>query len=200
MSSPAFSWKVDSLNDMNFHTMKYYSHYFLTIMFVIAGILLIIRFWEINDYSNREEVKNWLSRYIADGWWRKGGLNIAVSMTIITAAMGGFILVLYAVPKNFGSDTTANALYISSAAFFGIIIISLIWMIGYACIKVTEATFLRYVSQNVAYTSAIILKRAVKAKIDLGLVLVSALFLPLIYTMLKSILCKPSYLLLYFIC
>ena len=63
-------------------------------------------------------------------------------------------------------------------------------VIGYAFIRVTEASFIRYVSQNVAYTSMIILKRAVKAKLDLGLILLTALYMPLVYTMLEAMLCK----------
>jgi hypothetical protein len=43
------------------------------------------------------------------------------------------------------------------------------------------------VSQNVSYTSAIILKRAVKAKLDLGLLLMSCLYLPVLYNLIQAV-------------
>lgn len=48
----------------------------------------------------------------------------------------------------------------------------------------------RYVSQNVSYTSAIILKRAVKAKLDLGILLMTCLYLPVLYTLVQAVTCK----------
>jgi hypothetical protein len=43
------------------------------------------------------------------------------------------------------------------------------------------------VSQNVSYTSAIILKRAVKAKLDLGVLLMSCLYLPVLYNLIQAV-------------
>ena len=69
----------------------------------------------------------------------------------------------------------------------GACVVAVIWLIGYFGIRLTEAAFLRYVSQNVSYTSAIILKRAVKAKIDLGIVLVCVMYMPVLYTLMQSL-------------
>lgn len=170
--------------------MKFYAQYILVIFFVVLAVLLLLRFWEIHDYSNREEVKVWLNQYIADGWWRKGGLNVFVSIARASVGLLLTLLTFYAIANGFGPGTFPDSLYMSSLAFVGIIIIAVIWLFGYAFIRITEASFVRYVSQNVAYTSAIILKRAVKAKIDLGLLLLSSLFVPLLYTMLQAMLCK----------
>jgi predicted neutral ceramidase superfamily lipid hydrolase len=135
-------------------------------------------------------VKSWLSNYVADGWWRRGSLTILISLTKAIALLASAILILYAIPNNFGSGSIPSALYLSSMALVALVIITVLWAIGYASIKLTEASFLRYVSQNVAYTSAIILKRAVKAKVDIGLILLTALYIPLIYTMLQATICK----------
>ena len=43
-----------------------------------------------------------------------------------------------------------------------------------------------YVSQNVSYTSAIILKRAVKAKLDLALLLMVCLYTPVVYMLVQA--------------
>jgi hypothetical protein len=48
------------------------------------------------------------------------------------------------------------------------------------------------VSQNVSYTASIILKRAVKAKIDLGVLLMVCLYMPVVFTLVQSVTCKSS--------
>lgn len=169
--------------------MKFYSQYIFTIFFVVMALLFTIRFWEIHDYSNREEVKTWLNTYIADGWWRRGGLNIIMSISRALLALVLIILLLYAIPNNLGGGSIPNALYLSTIFFIGIVIIAVITLIGYYFIRITEASFTRYVSQNVAYTSAIILKRIVKAKIDIGLILLTSLYIPFLYFTLQAMLC-----------
>jgi Ran GTPase-activating protein (RanGAP) involved in mRNA processing and transport len=187
-TTPPPAWSVDALNDRNFHTMKFYSQFILTVFFVVMALLLTVRFWEIHDYSNREEVKTWLQTYIADGWWRRGGLNIIINLTRALIALLLIIFVLYAIPNNLGGGSIPNALYLSTIFFVGIVILTVICLIGYYFIRITESSFTRYVSQNVAYTSAIILKRVVKAKIDLGIILLTALYMPLLYYSLQAML------------
>lgn len=48
----------------------------------------------------------------------------------------------------------------------------------------------RYVSQNVSYTSAIILKRAVKAKLDLGILLMCCIYMPVLFNLVQAVTCK----------
>jgi len=48
----------------------------------------------------------------------------------------------------------------------------------------------RYVSQNVSYTSAIILKRAVKAKLDLGIMFMCLVYMPVLFTLVQSVTSK----------
>lgn len=154
------------------------------------AILFTIRFWEISDYSNRPEVTKWLHRYISDGWWRRGGLNVAISMAKGCIGMGICVLVIHSVSRNFASQSLSTGIVLGSIFYIGVVIVGTIWVLGYIGIKTTESAFVRYVSQNVAYTSAIILKRAVKAKIDLGIILMCSLYLPVVYTLLQSLLCK----------
>lgn len=47
-------------------------------------------------------------------------------------------------------------------------------------------------SQNVSYTSAIILKRAVKAKLDLGILLMCLVYMPVLFTLVQSVTSKSS--------
>lgn len=152
------------------------------------------RLWEIGDYSNRDEVKAWLDKYIADGWWRKGGFNIARTIAKALIIMMAVFLVMNAVANNFSQGTITNGLILSAIFVVMVSVVSIIWLIGFIGIRSTEAAFVRYVSQNVAYTSAIILKRAVKAKVDLGLVLMCSMYMPLVYTLLQSLLSKFLYL------
>lgn len=185
-----FEWSINLLNPHHWHTTKHFGHYFLTILFSIMAVAFTFRLWEISDYSNRDEVKAWLDKYIADGWWRKGGLHIAKVMAQGLAFMTLFFLVLNGIARNFSAYTITSGLILSAILSVIFAVIGFIWLIGFLGIRTTEAAFVRYVSQNVAYTSAIILKRAVKAKFDLGLILMCSMYMPLLYTLLQSLLCK----------
>ena len=66
------------------------------------------------------------------------------------------------------------------------------WLLGYMGIRMTEAAFLRYVSQNVSYTSQIILKRAVKSKMELGILLMTLMYMPVLYTLAQSVIGEES--------
>jgi hypothetical protein len=154
------------------------------------AVLFTIRFWEISDYSNRVEVTKWLHRYVSDGWWRRGGLGVAISMAKGCLFIGLCIVIINAVSRSFSADSIATGFVVGSVFYTGVVVVVTIWFLGYLAIRTTEKAFVRYVSQNVAYTSAIILKRAVKAKFDLGIMLVCALYVPVVYTLLQSMLCK----------
>jgi uncharacterized membrane protein YoaK (UPF0700 family) len=52
--------------------------------------------------------------------------------------------------------------------------------------------FVQYVSQNVNYTSAIILKRVLKSKVELAIGTVIFIFLPTIYTLFRSLMSTAS--------
>ena len=185
-----FSFSINVLDPHNWHTMKHYNHYFMTVVFTILAILFFLRFWEISDYSNRDEVKNWLDRYIADGWWRKGAYNIARVAAKSLLYLALFLLILNAIVRSFAQEMISNGLILSTMFVILVSATFMIWLCGYIGIKVTEAAFERYESQNVAYTSAIILKRAVKAKLDFGLIMICAMFIPFVYTILQGLLSK----------
>ena len=192
-NSAPTSFSAVALDDHYWHTMKLYSHYFLGLLFTVMAVLFTVRFWEISDFSNRPEVTKWLHKYISDGWWRRGGLNVAISMLKGVIGCGLLILVVNSISRGFSSESTSTGIVVGSVFYIGMIIVCVIWTLGYLGIKTTEAAFIRYVSQNVAYTSSIILKRAMKAKIDLGLMLMCAMFLPVTYTLLQSLLCEFFY-------
>jgi hypothetical protein len=155
--------------------------------------MLTIRFWEIYDYSNREEITKWLHEYVSDGWWRRGGLHIAIIMARACGILGIVLIVVNFLGEGLSGNPIADGLFVGTIFSVGTIVVLVIWLIGYIFIKFTEAAFVRYVSQNVAYTSAIILKRAIKAKIDLGIMLMFALYMPVLYTFLQSFLCECSF-------
>lgn len=185
-----FKWDINIVDQRNWHTIKFFSHYFLTIMFVGMSVLFLFRFWEITDYSDRNEVKKWLHKYIADGWWKRGGISFASSIAKGCIAIGLGILVLHSISRVFSAESLSNGLILTSSFAVFLSLTGIVWLCGYIGIKVTESAFVRFVSQNVAYTSVIILKRAVKAKFDLGLIFVISLYMPLLYTMLQSVLSK----------
>ena len=63
----------------------------------------------------------------------------------------------------------------------------IITMIGLFLMSFTNSAFQRYVSQNEAYTSIIILKKCIKAKVEIGLGLMLFLFVPVVYNLCQSL-------------
>lgn len=68
------------MDEKNWHAIKYFSHFFLGIFFTIFSILFLLKFWDIQDYSNKEDIVNILHRYVANGWWRRGNLSIGIAI------------------------------------------------------------------------------------------------------------------------
>lgn len=154
---------------------------------MVMAVLFTIRFWEISDYSNRAEVREWLKNYVADGWWRRGGLYVAKYMAqgYLTLALVCYIIWLIA--NQFGPRSLPEARIIGAALAAFASVVFIVWVLGFVGIKFTESAFERYVSQNVSYTSSIILKRVLKAKTDMGFVLMCLLYMPVVYTLLQSL-------------
>lgn len=188
-----FEWQVNLMDEQNFHSIKYYSHYFLGLFFVILSLLFTFRLWEISDYSNRDELKLWLYRYIADGWVKRGGFNILKSILFSILTLLLFILIFYATTKSFGNKTLFYGLLSSSIFVVGLSTVLTLWILFLLVNKAIEKSFTRYVSQNVAYTSMIILKRTIKAKIDIGIIFFCTLFIPVTYTTLKGMILQMDW-------
>ena len=54
-------------------------------------------------------------------------------------------------------------------------------------LRTVEKTFTRYVSQNVSYTSVMILKKVVKSKIEIGLCVMFLIFGPVLYNLTEAL-------------
>ena len=68
------------------------------------------------------------------------------------------------------------------AMFTLIITLIALWLMSFA-----NSAFQRYVSQNEAYTSIIILKKCIKAKVEIGLGLMLFLFVPVLYNLCQAL-------------
>jgi len=168
----------DFLDLRTWHAVKNYSHFFLSAVAVSMFFLFTLKFWEIKDYTDRVDIRRWLALNIADGWWRRGLAVFTWSMVKGLLFMSCFALFMFALARemNVNSTPTANMLGGGIAIFLSTV--GLIYTIGYIGMKAAESVFVRYVSQNVSYTSSIILKRVVKAKVDIGIMLMFIVYMP----------------------
>ena len=84
--------------------------------------------------------------------------------------MAMFALLLFATARQFQpANATPDARMYGGALGMLISIFVITWLLGSYGIRAAESSFVRYVSQNVSYTSMIILKRVIKAKVELGI-------------------------------
>lgn len=172
--------------ERNWHSIKSFSHFFLSALFAIVVVLLTLCVWEIRDYSDRKEIREWLREYIADGWWRRGLLKTITGLAKCCFAMLAFAFGLFAVARELNVNSLPEASMVGCSLAMIASILLAHWIIGYMGLRSAEVSFVRYVSQNVSYTSSIILKRVVKSKVDIGLTLMFAMYMPALYIFIKS--------------
>ena len=173
---------VDFLDEHNFQSYHYMGHFFLGGFFAIFAVLFLLRMWQIPDYTNRKAIRSWMKDYVADGWWKRGGLRVAVSVAKGLAG-GIFFLVCLHLVSTLGNVTNqVDPRIVGGILAISASVIVILWALGIYGIKLSEGAFARYVSQNVNYTSIIILKRVIKVKVELGIVFMLLLFLPVLYS------------------
>ena len=181
-----FSVEVDFITPQYWHAIGKFSHYFMGIGFYVLSYFFLLRLWEITDYTDRSVVRKWLKMYIADGWLRRGGLHIIISM--LKACIVMFILMygMYQISQQSSIDLPGPLVF--GTVFSTIAVtVTVIFLLSVVAIKAAEDSFLQYVSQNVNYTSTIILKRVIKSKVESCLCLIIFLYMPVLYTMMKSL-------------
>ncbi len=160
------------------HSTKHFSHYFLSALFVSVFFLFTLKFWEIKDYTDRREIREWLRWNIADGWWRRGLLVFTWAMVKALLFLGILALLLFAIARELNHNSTPTGYMVGGALSIFVCAVVAIYIIGYIGMRAVESVFVRYVSQNVSYTSSIILQRVIKAKIDIGIVLMFIVYMP----------------------
>lgn len=178
---------VDFISQRNWHAIKHFSHFFLGILFVIMAVLFTLRQWEIYDYTDRKETRMWLEKYIADGWWRRGGLSVALNMFRGAFCMSMFVFFMFALSRGFDVNALPEQRMTGSVVALCACVVFFIWLIGFVLLRATDAAFVRFVSQNVTYTSTVILKKVLKVKVEIGICLMFALFPPVLYNLVQSI-------------
>lgn len=172
---------VDITFDRNWHALKYFGQYFYGIMFGVMAVLFTLRFWEIHDYTDRDELRNWLRDYISDGWSRRGGLRFITSVLKACAATLSLAWLLFTAAREMNINAMPEPRMIGGGLALVAVTLFLLLLVGYPLFRAVEGAFTTYVSQNVAYSSTIILKRVLKAKTELGLCLMVALYSPMLY-------------------
>lgn len=215
LSSPLYSfldisYEVDFNTDRNWHAITNYSHFILGCGFFLLAILLTLKTWQIRDYTNREDVKQFIMDYIQDRWFLRGGVKILGFMIMACAVVVGVLASLYAISQQNDYNApppivlgTVGCVCLSAILgifflgtpihFFSFTFLPSLPLPAYFIRKAAEAVFVQYVSQNVNYTSAIILKRVVKSKVELAIVTVVLIFLPVIYTLFRSLMSMLSF-------
>lgn len=135
--------QVNIIDDRSWHALKHFTHYVLGIVFLFMAVAFTLYFWQISDYSNRSEIKVWLHRYISDGWWRRGGLNVAISMGKGLLVMAVVLLVVNAFATQIAQETVPESRVVGGFLAVGVCVVLVIWFVGYVFIRFTEAAFVR---------------------------------------------------------
>jgi Ran GTPase-activating protein (RanGAP) involved in mRNA processing and transport len=183
----SFTIEVDFVDEHNWHTISHVAHYMLGILFAGVFVVFTLKMWQILDWTDRSEVRTWLGRYIADGWWRKGGFMVAVNIFMSILAVLVAYYLIFAIAREVDINAIPEARVAGGVVVTVVCAVCTVWFIGYCGIRATEIAFIRYVSQNVSYTSVMVLKKAVKAKIEVGFSLMIVVFCPVLYNLTQSL-------------
>ena len=178
--------EVDFISARNWHSIQQFSHFFLSALFVVMVVFFTLGMWEIKDYTDRREIREWMREYIADGWWRRGLLRTVARLGMGCFAMLSFAFGLFAVARQLNVNSLPESAMVGCSLAIITSILATAWVVGYMALRSTEETFVRYVSQNVSYTSSIILKRVVKVKVNIGLIFMLILYMPALHIFMQS--------------
>jgi hypothetical protein len=159
--------------------------------FFVLSFFLLLNLWQIRDYTDRKEVRTWIGNYIADGWYRKGGLHIVFATAKACLAVTLVFAIMYMISQQ-GDYDVPDPIVFGTVFCICASVIAVIYIIAVVIIRSAEAAFVQYVSQNVNYTSTIILKRVIKSKVELATAIVILLFMPVLYNWGQSLMSKSS--------
>lgn len=134
---------IDITDDRIWHAVKQFSHYGLGILFLFMVVAFLSIFWQIHDYSNRDEVKRWLHKYISDGWWRRGGMNVALSTLKGIVILLAVFLAMNTLATQATPVAVPESRIIGSLVAMTVSVVFIIWFLGYWCIRFTESAFVR---------------------------------------------------------
>ena len=86
--------------------------------------------------------------------------------------------ILYVIARQFSSISFPSGTIVAGVFILSTCVVLLVTIFAMSMIRSAEAAFVRYVSQNVGYTSTMILKRVIKAKTEVGLAFMLIMYLP----------------------
>ena len=185
--TPVFYPNISFLSGRNWHTIQYYGHFFMGLFAVVMAGLFTFSFWELSDYTNRFEMERWLKLYATRKWWRVGGFNVMFAMMRGTLIMSLLVLFVYALCKQFVPKAVPETEMVGGAVALSLMMSLIVTLLALWLLWFANSAFKRYVSQNEAYTSIIILKKCVKVKVEIGLGILLCLFVPVLYTLCQAL-------------
>ena len=97
-----------------------------------------------------------------------------------------FMLTIYIVSRQFSPSSLPTGTAMLAAFTVGVCVVVVITLLSMSLIRSAEMAFTRYVSQNVGYTSTMILKRVVKAKVEIGLTFLMLMYIPALNIFVQS--------------
>ena len=112
--SPQFDIALSFISDRNWHSIKYLSHYFLGLFFVVLSLLFTLSFWHVKNYTNREDMDRWLKTYAGRFWWLIGGLNVFWSVSKACVVFSGLVFLLFCIAKGFNSSSVPESYIIGT--------------------------------------------------------------------------------------
>ena len=176
-----------SNNSRTWHSIKYFSHFFLGPFFLVLSIILLLRVWEVKDYTDSKGLRVWLAKYILDGWWRRGSFSVAWTLIQGILSMAFVLVFLQLLTKQANNNSVPESRMLGTFLIIAAAVLCIIWLFAYYLLSNTESVFKKYVSQNVNYTSSMIFKKVIKTKVELAMLLMLLIFTPTLYNATQSI-------------
>lgn len=103
---------------------------------------------------------------------------LLMSRAVLSAAL--FMFVIYVTSRQLGTHSLPTSQMAVAVIAVGACVIIVVTAATLSFIRSAELAFTRYVSQNVGYTSTMILKRVIKAKVEVGICLMLLLYMPVL--------------------
>ena len=179
------NWEVTEA--LFWHTAQRYWHLIAACVFSLLAILLTLFFWTIHDYSDQNEVRQWLSTYVDKAWLIRGAGGVVLrflQLVFLCVALTIFALgIASGMSAQTLSDTRITGILVAISVLFLVLgfIVSALFLLS------VRSLFLKYASQSADHTSVIILKEVLKTKTEIGILFMLAMLMPALDVLTQSI-------------
>lgn len=181
------NFSLDVLDEQYWHALQHISHFALSFFFCITAVYITLQFWSVRDYTDQQEVREWLRLYVDRLWLARGGALLLLRAMQLALLFAGLVVFFVCLAAGMDAGSLPDARVSGALLLLALVVLLGLALASLSTAAFTRSLFLKFASQNADHTSVIILKEVLKSKAEAGLTCMLAMFLPALCVLTKAI-------------